>query len=137
MSDIGIKELRQVKGLGPKKAEVIASILNDETSVEDLRALKGVSDNLAKQVIDLRDSGGEPVKPVKRTRKRTAKKTTSGKATARATRVSSNGHISLTAGTLRKTARAIEGSEPEEAKRLRNAVADLLDAEPVPQDRFA
>lgn len=136
MSDIGVKELRQIKGLGPKKAELIASTLSDETTIEDLRAIKGVSDNLAKQVIELRDAGGEPVKSAKRTRKSAAKATAS-KSTARASNGVSNGRIILTAGTLRKVARAIETTELDEATRIRNSVADLLDTETVPAERFA
>lgn len=142
MSDISVKELRQIKGLGPKKAEIIASMLKEATTVEDLQAVRGVSETLASQVIALRD--GEQVvepkpEPKKATRKRTTKKVT-GKATAQPTRKNGRG-ITLDAGTLRRMARSLSESEnpadQAEANRVQHAVADLLDDEPVPASRFA
>lgn len=130
-SSVSVEDLLKIQGLGQKKAEAIAAVLSGDTTVEDLQSLRGVSETLAKQVVTLRDTGKVP-QAKRRARKQTAKKTAS-----KAPATKANGRINLTAGALRKMARAMEQSDPDEARRIQRTVADLLDNESVPQDRFA
>lgn len=140
MNDIKLSDLRQIKGLGPKKANIIASLLKgteDPTTLteEDLGRVKGISPHLAEEVISLVQSEGEPLKPVKKaTRKKATKRTPEAAVAQR----SGNGRITLKAGLIRRVAREYDAvGDTAEAAKLRSIAADLLDDEPVPHDRFA
>lgn len=137
------EELQQIQGVGKAKADVIAKALagSDDPTVEQLTEIKGVSERIATQVIKVA-KGEAPAKPKPRKR---AKKTTAAKTTVKRTTTkspSSNGHsITLDAGTLRRLARVLSESDvkadQEEATRIQHTVADLMDDEPVPMQRFA
>lgn len=127
MSAVTTEDLRQIKGLGPAKVELIQQTLESlddpsQVTAKQLAEIQGVSERLAKQVVGLM-RGDEP-------------KT----ATRRRRRAASNGGpkpIKLTAGFIRKAARQMlaDGDETE-ARKMLNAVSDLLDDETVPRDRL-
>jgi NAD-dependent DNA ligase len=142
-------DLRQIKGLGPRKAEAIQETLESvedlsKVTKTDLADIQGVSEALAEQVIRLvRGQSVAPAKraPRKRTRKATARKastaTTNGSEPSNLATDESRS-ITLTAGFLRKAANQLaeEGNQLE-AQRLRNSVSDLLDHDVVPFSRIS
>ena len=153
MSTVTTEDLRGIKGLGPRKAEIIRQTLesNEAVTAKDLAEIQGVSDRLAKEVVRL--VKGDSAKTTAK-----ATKTTASKATAKATRKkatrkkASNGSkytpgnkfveqteaIQLTAGFVRKAARQmIEEGRLNEAKQWLSAVMDLMDDENVPHDRLS
>lgn len=135
MSDITVKDLRQIKGLGPRKAQVIKEHLDARPDVEvtadDLASIQGVSPRMAKQVVKLVKAGSTEtekeaaIKPGS-TRKAKAKTNKTKKATT------TNGHIDVKAGEVRIFARqAEEFGFSTLANELRTIAASKLDNETV------
>lgn len=139
------EDLVQIKGLGPSKAKLLQEALEayddpTQATATELAEIDGVSEQLAKQVIKVVKGGTPTAPPKKATRKKAARKKAARKPAARASATTSNGHstLTLTAGQVRRLARALdEAGEKTEAKRLRSGVADLLDEEPIPSSRIS
>lgn len=127
MSAVTTEDLRQIKGLGPAKVELIQQALESfddpsQVTAAQLTEIQGVSERLARQVISV--VRGE--KPEAKRRRRNA---------------NTNGGpepITLTAGFIRKAARQmLADGDTAEARKMFSAVSDLLDDEPVPHDRIS
>lgn len=133
MSDntITVEDLRQVKGLGPSKAQAVKDFLDSlanpaEADVSALSDIQGISNRMAKQIIHV--TKGESLEDEPKTKKATTKRRTTKRRTSRS---SSNGH-SKTARDVRVFARlAEEQGFGEVAATLRNAVSAKLDDEKV------
>lgn len=140
MSDITVKDLRQIKGLGPRKAQVIKDHLDarpdNEVTVEDLASIQGVSPRMAKAVVKLvKGKDTEPTEkeaPIKpgSTRAKTNKTKKSTKTNG--SKTATNGHIDVKAGDVRVFARQAEEFGFESlANELRSLAAAKLDNESV------
>lgn len=129
MSAVKTDDLRQIKGLGPAKIELIEQTLNahddpSQVTATQLAEIQGVSERLAKQVVKV-VRGQSPTTQPRRKRRATS----NGSSNA--------GTITLTAGFIRKAVRQMMADGDErEARKMLAAVSDLLDDEPVPQNRI-
>lgn len=128
---ITVKDLRQVKGLGPNKAQVVKDFLDSldtptEADESALASLQGISPRMAKEIIQV--TKGEAVEASKPKRKSRKTKT---KTKAKARSAPSNGHAK-TARDVRVFARLAEDQGfGDVAATLRNAVSAKLDDEKV------
>lgn len=137
MSDINIRDLRTIKGLGPRKAQVIKEVLDarpdGEVTADDLASIQGVSPRMAKAVVKLVKSGSSEaaekeaaIKPGSTRSKTNKTKKTNGAKTV------ANGHIDVKAGDVRVFARqAEEFGFSTLANELRSIAAAKLDDETV------
>lgn len=143
MSNVTLEELRQIKGLGPSKAQKIADQLSAfddpaKATTEDLAMIQGVSERIAKEVLTLVNGGEvtQEAKTPRRTRRKSKPRTTTGNGKAKWSNTPEP--IKMTAGFVRKAARAaVEEGREEEGRAWAMAVYDLLDNELVPHDRMA
>lgn len=145
---ITTEDLRNIKGLGPRKAEIIRQVIadSDDVTAKQLAEIQGVSDRLAKQVVALVQGKPLPKEPTrKKATRKTVKKATAKKSSNGSSRykpgnkfVEQAEAIQLTAGFVRKAGKQmIEEGRLNEAKQWLGAVMDLMDDELVPQDRLS